>query len=283
MPSYLWPMTSLCPVLVGYRLVRSGPCACLPSMYVQKSACCSLVRRGLEACQHSLSFVLWPFMWAAFWFPTPPRGWYLFITGLYTSFGPFLDCPHFLPYYSVIPVGMAQFCWASLGPPFTLSPSGLTWSLVFLLMGSCVPFAFSLGHPWLVCFLWASSSLLLTLYSYGLLLTSLGFLGPITSFSSLGFMGLPLIPYFLCLHYFWAYSGPFSLFLHHILPMGMLFLSFRASLSPFTSSRPICLFHELVIHRFNYYDLSKTLSLYFDEYLQSILCFSWDWGEGKEE
>ena len=33
-------------------------------------------------------------------------------------------------------------------------------------------------------------------------LTSLGFLGPITSFSSLGFMGLPLIPYFLCLHYF---------------------------------------------------------------------------------
>ena len=69
-------------------------------------------------------------------------------------------------------------------------------------MGSCVPFAFSLGHPWLVCFLWASSSLLLTLYSYGLLLTSLGFLGPITSFSSLGFMGLPLIPYFLCLHYF---------------------------------------------------------------------------------
>ena len=30
--------------------------------------------------------------------------------------------------------------------------------------------------------------------------------------------------------------------------MGMLFLSFWASLSPFTSSRPICLFHEPVIH-----------------------------------
>ena len=28
----------------------------------------------------------------------------------------------------------------------------------------------------------------------------------------------------------------------------MLFLSFRASLSPFTSSMPICLFHEPVIH-----------------------------------
>ena len=217
-------------------------------MYVQKSFCGFLVRCGLEACLHSLSFVLWPFMWAAFWFPAPLRGWYLFITGLYTFFGPFLDCPHFLPYYSVIPAVMTQSCWASLGLPFTLSPSGLTWPLVFLLMGSCVPFVF---------FSWASLAcllplgfliLLLTLHSHGLLLTSLDFPNPITSFSSLGFMGLPLTPYFLCLHYFWAYSGPFSLFLHHTLPMGMLFLSFRAFLSPFTSLRPICLFHEPVIH-----------------------------------
>ena len=132
--------------------------------------------------------------------------------------------------------------------PFTLSPKALSWPLIFLLMGSCVPFVFSLGHPWPICFLWASSSLLLTLHSHGLLLTSLGFPDPITSFSSLEFMGLPLTPYFLCMHYFWACSGPFSLFLNHILPIGMLFLSFRASLSPFTSSRPICLFHEPVIH-----------------------------------
>ena len=34
-PSYLWPMTSLHPVLAGYRLVRSGPYACLPSICVQ--------------------------------------------------------------------------------------------------------------------------------------------------------------------------------------------------------------------------------------------------------
>ena len=71
---------------------------------------CSLIRRGLEACLHSLPFVLWPFMWAAFWFPTPLKGWYLFVTGLYTSFGPFLDCPHFLPYYSVISAVMTQSC-----------------------------------------------------------------------------------------------------------------------------------------------------------------------------
>ena len=119
-------------------------------------------------------------------------------------FRSFLDCPHFLPYYSVIPTVMTQSCWASLGLLFTLSPSGLTWPLVFLLMGSCVPFVFSIGHPWPICFFWAFLSLLLTLHSHGLLLTSLGFPGPITSFSSLGFMALPLTPY--------------------ILPMGMLFL-----------------------------------------------------------
>ena len=109
-------------------------------------------------------------------------------------------------------------------------------------------FFFYLRHPLPVCFLWTSSSFLLTLHSHGPLLTSLDFPDPITSFSSLGFMGLPLTPYFLCMHYLWACSGPFSLFPNHILPMGMLFLSFWAFLSSFTSSRPICLFHELVIH-----------------------------------
>ena len=118
----------------------------VPSFHIcPKSACCSLVRCGLEACLHSLPFDLWPFMWAAFWFPAPLKGWYLFVTGLYTSFDPFLHCPHFLPYYSVIPTIMTQSCWASLGLPFILSPSGLTWPLVFLLMGSCVLFVFLLG------------------------------------------------------------------------------------------------------------------------------------------
>ena len=149
-------MTSLCLILAGYRLVRSGSCACLPSRYSQKSACCSLTRRGLEACLHSLSLVLWPFIWAAFWFLAPLKGWYLFVIGLYTSFSPFLDCPHFLPYYSVIPAVMTQSCWASLGLLFILFSSGLTRPLIFLFMSSCVLFFFlSLGHPWPICFLWA--------------------------------------------------------------------------------------------------------------------------------
>ena len=118
-------------------------------------------------------------MWAALWFPAPLRSWVLFDTRPYISFGPFLACPHYLSYYSVIPAVMTQSCWASLGLPFTLSPSTLKWPLVFLLMGSYVPFVFSLGHPWPVCFVLVSSSLLLTLHSHGLLLTSLDFLVPI--------------------------------------------------------------------------------------------------------
>ena len=62
----------------------------------------------------------------------------------------------------------------------------------------------------------------LTLYSHGLLLASLGFPGPIISYSSLEFMGLPSISYSLCLHCFGpvvAYSHFFS---HHTLPMGLL-------------------------------------------------------------
>ena len=143
---------------------------------------------------------------------------------------------------------MTQSYWASLGLPFTRSPRALSWPLVFLFMGSCVLFVF---------FSWASLARLLplgflipftNLHSHEPLLTSLDFPGPITSFSSLGFMGLPLTLYFLCMHYFWACSGLLSLFPNHILSMGMLFLSFQAFLSPFTSSRLICLFHEPVIY-----------------------------------
>ena len=77
-------------------------------------------------------------------------------------------------------------------------PQWLNMAIGFPAYGLICPFCFSLGHPWPICFLWASSSLLLTLHSHGLLLTSLGFLNLITSFSSLGFIGLPLTPYFLC-------------------------------------------------------------------------------------
>ena len=75
------------------------------------------------------------------------------------------------------------------------------------------PFRLSLAHSWPICFLWASLALLLTLHSHGLLLISWGFPNPITLFSSLGFMGLPLTPYFLCLHYF----GPVVAYSHFLI------------------------------------------------------------------
>ena len=102
-------------------------------------------------------------------------------------------------------------------------------------MGSCVPFVF----PWasLAYFLpCVSSAFFLTLYFHGLLLTSLGFPGPITSYSSLGFMGLPSIPYSLCLHCFKPTAAHFYFFSHHTLLMGLLFV---ISLFP-SSFEPIC-------------------------------------------
>ena len=81
---------------------------------------------------------------------------------------------------------------------------------------------FSLGYPWPICLPWASLAFFLTLYSHGLLLTSLGFLSPITSYSSLGFMGLLSIPYSLCLHCFGPVAAHSYFFSHHTLPMGLL-------------------------------------------------------------
>ena len=118
----------------------------VPLFHVRpKSTCCSCVCRGLEACLYNPPSIFWPFMWAVFLFPAPLRGWALFVIGLYISFDPFLDCPHFLPYHSVILVVMTQSYWASLGLPFIFFPSSLTWLLVFLLMNSCVLFVFLLG------------------------------------------------------------------------------------------------------------------------------------------
>ena len=67
--------------------------------------------------------------------------------------------------------------------------------------------------------------------------------------SSLGFMGLPSTSYFLYFHYF-GLTATHSYFSTSYTAHGLLFLSFRALLSPFTFSRPIfiCLSHGPVIH-----------------------------------
>ena len=64
----------------------------------------------------------------------------------------------------------------------------------------------------------------------------------------LGVHGLVINPLFSLFALLLGLQWPILTFLHYILPIGMLFLFFWASLSPFTSSSPICLSHEPVIH-----------------------------------
>ena len=127
-------------------------------------------------------------------------------------------------------------------------------------LGSFVPFVF----PWVS---WAR-------------LLSLGFLSPFPNFALpwaftnfiglprpnyliliLGAHGLAINPYFLCFHYFGpaaTYSHFFTSYTAH----GLLFLSFRAPLGLFTSSRPICLSHGHVIH----YSCHSSLMVFFSIY-----------------
>ena len=143
---------------------------------------------------------------------------------------------------------MTQSYWASLGLSFTLSPSGLTWPLVFLLMGSYVLFVFSLGHPWPVCFLWVFSSPFTNSAFSWVITNFIGLPLPNYFILILGVHGLAINPLFSLFALLLGLQWPILTFLRHILPMGMLFLSFQTSLSSFTSSRPICLFHKPVIH-----------------------------------
>ena len=135
-------------------------------------------------------------------------------------------------------------------PAIYSSPNGPVRLLVLLLhhWRALVSHLFSLGCPGPVFFLWASSTLFL---NFAFLWAFTKFFG--TSLaqlhypSSLEFMGFPSILYFLCFRYFGsavAYSRFFTSYTAH----GLLFLSFWAPLSPFTSSRPICLSHGFVIH-----------------------------------
>ena len=123
------------------------------------------------------------------------------------------------------------------------------------------PFTF-LGR---IYFPWALLALFLALHSHGLLLTPLGFLSLITLSFILGAHGLsinPLLSLFSLLSLLRALLWPILTFLHHILLMGLLLLSFRAPLGLSTSSRPICLFHGPIIHYSYHLSLMVFLSTY---------------------
>ena len=120
--------------------------------------------------------------------------------------------------------------------------NGLTQPWTFLPMGSCVPFVFP----------WASLAHLLALGFLGpftnfvfpwAFTDFIGLLWPNTSYSSWGFMGLPSIPYSLCLHYFGptaAHSYFFFTshtahgFATYYFSLFRLFWAYLLSQSPFT-------------------------------------------------
>ena len=113
-------MTSLRLVLVGYRLVRSGPCACLSSMYVQNQlATYAPAVVGL----HSLLSILDHFLVSLSFMACPIRAWALLDGVLCFFFSPpfFLLLSPTIPlHHSYCKVVLLQTGWASLGLPFIL-------------------------------------------------------------------------------------------------------------------------------------------------------------------
>ena len=158
MPSYLWPMTIPCLVLAGYSLVRSRPCVCLSSMYVQNlPAAHAFAMIGL----HSLPSIFDYFSGSTFLYGLPYLGTGpCLIVGFAfhqpTIFSATISCHTTLSFF--LKSCLLQSCRASLGLPFILLPithyghwfcyyitGGLLCPICFLL-GVLSPFAF-LGLP----------------------------------------------------------------------------------------------------------------------------------------
>ena len=155
MPSYLLPMTSLCPVLARYKLVRSGPYACLSSMYVQNLPVAHVfVVVGL----HSLSTVFFllfyssPFLYGLPCLGTEPCLMVRFAFQL-TLFPTIIFCHITLSFmlWSCLP----QSCWAYLGLPFILllMAQYCHWFFYYITSGLLCPICFPLGVPGLFVFL----------------------------------------------------------------------------------------------------------------------------------
>ena len=139
---------------------------------------------------------------------------------------------------------------------------------IFLLHYLWAPLShlFLLRHPWPICFSWESLALFLILRSYGLLLTFLGFSGPITLSFILGAHGLSINPLLSLLALLQACCSPFSFFYITYCPW-ICYFSLRAPLGPFSSSRPSCLFYGPIIHYSYHFNL-----MVFSVHSLTLLC-----------
>ena len=149
-------MTIPCLVLAGYSLVRSRPCVCLSSMYVQNlPAAHAFAMIGL----HSLPSIFYYFSGSTFLYGLPYLGTGpCLIVGFAfhqpTIFSATISCHTTLSF--LLRNCLPQSCWAPLGMPFILLPMAQYDHLFFItsLAGTCAPFFF----PWVsqpICFHWA--------------------------------------------------------------------------------------------------------------------------------
>ena len=174
---------------------------------------------------HSVAHPWLLMAWAIFWFPILYGllllGARLCLIVGFSSFSllfcSFLQsCYHFLPYHFAIPVVMLfdLSLLGLFGPATYSSLNDSVWSLGFLLhcLRALVSHLFPLGHPWLICFPWAFSAIFLILCFHRLLLTYLGFLGPITLSFILGLYVLSISPLLSLLALLRACCGLFLLF-----------------------------------------------------------------------
>ena len=142
-------MTSPCPVLAGYRLVRSESCACLSSMYVQNLP---VAHVSAVVDLHSLPSVLDHFLVFLSFMGCPIRGWALLDGGLCFFLNPpfFLLLSPTIPlYHSYHEVVLFQSGWVPLGLPFILplmTQQG-HWFLCYTTSELLCPICFPLGVP----------------------------------------------------------------------------------------------------------------------------------------
>ena len=140
-------MTSLCPVLAGYKLVRSGRCACLSSMYVQNLL---VAHASAVVGLHNLLSVLDHFLVSLSFMACLIRGWALLDDGLCFFFSPpfFLLLSPTIPlHHSYCKVVLLQTRWASLGLPFILPLMAQQghWFLCYIISELSCPICFPLG------------------------------------------------------------------------------------------------------------------------------------------
>ena len=172
----------------------------------------------------------------------------------------FLQPILFFPFYSLATIScrntlsfllwryLTSTCWAILGLLLILLSMTQYGHLGFVLhcLWALLSHLFPLGHPWPICFPWASLALFVTLHSHRLLLTPLGFLGLITLSFILKAHGLAINSYFLCLHYFGLAVAHSHFSISHTAH------EFVTSLSP-GSFRPICFLkaHLFILWAYN--------------------------------